>query len=246
MKNIKHFQSIICNEQQLKNHIDRLIQSNKEANDKLNIFFSGALSSFLTNVLTLIFENTIIWERSVIRIGVIVVAFLLFWLAIAKIPRSIVTFFEQRKKTTEIRKPDQQIIDYFNLSIVLSALEIKDAIEIIEDYTQEFNCRKASAILAASEYMKCIDFIIENIQKKHIRFVDDKIEKHKMQYINEYNASLVFEMLYKSGEALTAKKSIIRQIVSSELIISDLTETVDKFHEYRMQLGSNVFMYENK
>ena len=139
MKNIKHFQSIICNEQQLKNHIDRLIQSNQEANDKLNIFFSGTLSSFLTNVLTLILENTIIWERSVIRIVVIILAFLLFWLAIAKIPRSIAAFFEQRKKTTEIRKPDQQIIDYFNLSIVLSALEIKDAIEIIEDYTQEFN-----------------------------------------------------------------------------------------------------------
>ena len=97
MKNIKHFQSIICNEQQLKNHIDRLIQSNQEANDKLNIFFSGTLSSFLTNVLTLILENTIIWERSVIRIVVIILAFLLFWLAIAKIPRSIAAFFEQRK-----------------------------------------------------------------------------------------------------------------------------------------------------
>lgn len=143
MKNIKQFQNTVCHEKKLQEHIDRLIQSNQEASDKLNVFFSGVLSSFLSTLMALVLEQTIIWEILLIRIPLVLAIFLILWFVIAKwVSPAVVTFCEQRKITAKTKQPDQQVVDYFNSAIVLSTLEIKDAVAIVVDDEQDADCRR--------------------------------------------------------------------------------------------------------
>lgn len=247
MKNIKQFQNTVCHEKKLKDHVDRLIQSNQEANDKLNVFFSGALSSFLTTLMALMLDQTVIWETMPIRILIVLGAFLILWLVIAKwLSPAIITFCEQRKITTKTKQSDQQVVDYFNSSIVLSSLEIKDAVAIVVDDKQDADCRKINAILVASEYTKCINFIIKNVNANHIRFSSQEKSKNQTQYINEYCATFVFETLYNAGEALVSKNNGLKCVTGSDFIVSDLNDTIDRFRDYRKKLNSKFFVYENE
>jgi len=247
MKNIKQFQNTVCHEKKLKEHIDRLIQSNQEASDKLNVFFSGALSSFLTTLMALMLEQTIIWETLLIRIPIVLAAFLLLWFVIAKwLSPAIIIFCEQRKITTKTKQPDQQVVDYFNSSIVLSSLEIKDAVAIVVDEKQDTDCRKINAILVTSEYTKCINYIIKNVEPKHIRYLTEEKTKKQTKYINEYCVTFVFETLYKAGDALVSENNDLKSVTGSDLIVSDLNDTIAKFRDYRKKLNSKLFVYGNE
>jgi len=247
MKNIKQFQNTVCHEKKLQDHIDRLIQSNQEAGDKLNVFFSGALSSFLTSLMALALDQTIIWETLLIRIFIVLAAFLILWLVIAKwLSPAIIIFCEQRKITTKTKQPDQQVVDYFNSSIVLSSLEIKDAVAIVVDDKQDADCKKINAILVTSEYAKCINYIIKNVEAKHIRYLAEGEMKNQTQYINEYCVTFVFETLYKAGNALMSENNNLKRVTGSELIVSDLNDTIERFREYRKNLNSKLFVYENE
>lgn len=247
MKNIKQFQNTVCHEKKLQDHIDRLIQSNQEASDKLNVFFSGALSSFLATLMALVLEQTIIWETLLIRIPIVLAAFLILWFVIAKwVSPAVVTFCEQRKITTKTMQPDQQIVDYFNSSIVLSSLEIKDAVAIVADDKQDADCRKVNAILVTSEYIKCINYIIKNVEARHIRYLTEEKTKNQTQYINEYCVTFVFETLYKAGAALMSENNDLKRVTGSDLIVSDLNDTIERFRDYRKELNSKLFVYENE
>lgn len=247
MKNIKQFQNTVCHEKKLKDHIDRLIQSNQETSDKLNVFFSGALSSFLTTIMALMLDETIIWKTLLIKVPIVLVTFLVLWFVIAKwLSPVIVAFCEQRKITTKTKQPDQQIVDYFNSSIVLSSLEIKDAVAIVVDPNQDVDCRKINAILVISEYIKCINFIIKNVEAKHIRFSSEEKTKNQTQYINEYCATFVFETLYKAGKDLVSDSNDLKRVARSALIVSDLKDTISRFRDYRKKLDSNLFVYGNE
>lgn len=247
MKNIKQFQNTVCHEKKLKDHIDRLIQSNQEAGDKLNIFFSGAFSSFLTTIMALMLEQVIIWKTLLIRIPTVLATFFILWFVIAKwLSPAIITFCEQRKSTTKTKQPDQQIVDYFNSSIVLSSLEIKEAVSIVVDINQDADCRKINAILVISEYTKCVDYIIKNVEAKHIRFLSEEKTKNQMQYINEYYATFVFETIYRAGEKLTSYENELKRIAGSDLIASDLRDATCRFRDYREKFALKLFMYENE
>lgn len=247
MKNIKQFQNTVCHEKKLQDHIDRLIQSNQEASDKLNVFFSGVLSSFLSTLMALVLEQTIIWEILLIRIPLVLAIFLILWFVIAKwVSPAVVTFCEQRKITTKTKQPDQQVVDYFNSSIVLSSLEIKDAVAIVVDGNQDADCRRINAILVTSEYAKCINYIIKNVEAKHIRYSTEGKTKKQTKYINEYCVTFVFETLYKAGDALVSENNDLKCVTGSDLIVSDLNDTIVRFRDYRKRLNSKLFVYENE
>jgi len=247
MKNIKQFQKTVCHEKKLQEHIDRLIQSNQEASDKLNVFFSGVLSSFLSTLMALVLEQTIIWEILLIRIPLVLAIFLILWFVIAKwVSPAIVTFCEQRKITAKTKQPDQQVVDYFNSAIVLSTLEIKDAVAIVVDDEQDADCRRINAILVTSEYTKCINYIIKNVDAKHIRYRTEEKTKKQTKYINEYCVTFVFETLYKAGNSLVSKDNGLQCVTDSELIVSDLNDTIKRFSDYRKKLNSELFVYENE
>lgn len=247
MKNIKQFQNAVCHEKKLKDHIDRLIQSNESTGDKLNVFFSGALSSFLTTIMALFLDDTVVLKSLLIRIPIIIGVFLGLWVVIAKwLSPIIMTFFEQRKLTTKVKQPDKEIVDYFNSAIVLSSLEIKDAVAIVTDENQDADCRRINAVLVTSEYIACINFITKNVEERLIRFLEQREIKSQSIYINEYSAMLVFDILYKAGEALLDKKVKIKDIVTSELIVSDLNDAIERFREYRNSFKSSRFMFESE
>ena len=244
MKNIKQFQNTVCHEKKLKDHIDRLIQSNQAASDKLNVFFSGALSSFLTTTMAVFLDDVEALENILIRIPIILIVFLALWFVIAKwLSPIIMTYCNQRKPTTKTKKLDKEIVDFFNSAIVLSSLEIKDATAIATDSNQELDCRRINAVLVASEYITCVNYIIKNVEKRLIRFSKQEEAKNQSLYINEYCAMLVFEVLYRAGKDLTNLINGVQSIVDSNLIVSDLNNAIKRFHEYRANLKSKCFLY---
>ncbi len=245
MKNIKQFQNNICRDQHQNEQVDKMIEAVKSSNDSLTVLFSGVLSSFFSTLIALFLEDTI--KHTVPRVLIIVACFGVIWFVGGK---WVVPFFNkmivQRKSTSIDELSKQEVVNFFNTSITLSAIEISDAINIMKDEKQEKTCRKINEVIIVTEYVKCINYIVEHVKKQHIRTLPERTDKLMGNYINQYVLTLVYKILFESGKEID--KYLDRIAVENEsisLIKHDLNEALNSFDTHRLSFGINELLFED-
>ena len=236
MKNIKQFQNAICKRNKLNEHVNQLVQAVKGNNDTISVMFSGILSSFLSSVVSMTLDDTI--DYPWVRIVIVLAAFFIIWYILTK---WIMPWFDkmkkQRRETNIEELTKQEVVSYFNSTIILTAIEIEDAINIMGDAGQDLSCRKTNAVIIVSEYVKCINYLINNVRKSHIRTYAEKDVKNVENYINQYLLAYVFEMLYGAGDKLKCYFDTFQKNENVLLIKNDLHKAIGDFDKYCKNIG---------
>lgn len=187
MKNIKQFQNGICQDQTMDAHIQKLIKTVEKNDDNLDVFFSGMISSYFSTLLSMILVNSDWVDKVWIRVVAVFAVFALTWLIVSKFVLPLIKRLKSASRVTYTAGlPSSEIIDFFRSRIVLTTLELKDALSIVTDTTQDSVCRKSSALIATLEYAKCINYISANVKNEHIRIEGQKEQKLAQNYCNIY------------------------------------------------------------
>ena len=215
--------------------MDRLIKVTDKNTENIAVFFSGIISSFISAILSMILTTTNFVDNVLVRIALILAVFLFIWFILAKY---VIPFIKnaqkERAKTIAEDLPNQDVIDFFKSSIVLTAFEIEDALNIILGEENDISCIKSSTVVVVSEYIKCVNYIAENIKENHIRSYDEKEEKDFELYINEYTLIHVYDILSDVGEKLQNIFSVFdRSANDIKLLIYDFEASKNKFIDHR-------------
>ncbi len=243
MKNIKRFQNTVCQEEKLNNHVEKLIQTVKSNNDSVSALFSGILSSFVSDLLFNTLQSTI----PIVRTVIVIAAFFVSWYVFAKwLVPNITNWLEQRRVSNIDELSKQEVVGAFNSAITLSAIEINDAINIMKHEEHDKACKKINAIIIVNEYIKCINYVVNNVNKKHIRLYNEKADKLPCNYINYYSLVLVYKLLYDSGIQLKEYfYSINHPKENILLIIYDLDDVIKTFFEHIQNIGVSDLVFED-
>ncbi len=246
MKNIKQFQNTVCQDEKLNTHINKLIKTTEGNNDTISVFFSGILSSFLSGLFAMMLEDQVKYPW--VRILSVIALFIGVWIFLVKVG------VPQYKKWADNRRPTdidnlskQEVVTTFNSSVTMSAIEINDALPIMEDDKQNKSCREINEVIIVSEYIKCVNYVVDNVNKKHIRTHEEQEKKQASAFINQYQLSLVYKLLYNSGGRL---EKVIKELPINcedrDMLQYDLDQAINRFQKHRQEFGISSLIFENK
>ncbi len=246
MKNIKQFQNTVCQDEKLNAHINKLIKTTEANNDTISVFFSGVLSSFISGLLALLLDEE--FKYPWIRIVSVIAVFIGVWVFLAKVGVPKYKKWAEKRRYTNIENlSKQEVVTTFNSLVTLSAIEINDALLVMEDKNQNESCREINEVIIVSEYIKCVNYVICNVNKKHIRTNREQEKKQVGDFINQYQLSLVYRLLYNSGLRLTNVTSELPIDCEDKAMLQyDLGAAIESFRKHRNEFGIPSLIFENR